>query len=631
MVSPLPLPPLGDFAYQAEQLLAIESKMSQILLVRDESGRPLIFKIAATAALSRCSANRQAIHNSVRWLERIPPHPALAGLQPIVRKPNQTPSRQPPTGAGPISTQQATHLATLQEWPGAPEFVVMDYLPGGTLSAFVRRTPLPAKVALWLTYRLAQALAHLHAHGCVHRDLKPENILFKQAPQQVKSLQALQPVLIDFGIAAGAGENKLVCGSRQWMAPELQVAYTRQLLAVDPAWDIYALGLISCYMLSGLRPPPNGTAAQDYQDYQARVFAVFAAPSAAHEESLTIGMQLKQLLQQMLAEQPAARPTATMLITAIKTLLTTVDDAKILSTPVGPAPLLEPASPRTSTFPVVGWVATRVNRYTIGSLVAGLLLLLVLARYNGDSEQIVNAAAAVQIAAKSAEKAVATSQQIVAVVSTPKSTPKRMLTATGQGQFFVDPAPTLAALPTIERTTSVNLEPIPTLAAIELISAALPTLAPLPPTATPTSRPSSTSLPTRTATQPPTAAPTDRPVALPSLRLQLLAPAAAEVSSTPRVAFTWETVGAAATAEQCFELVFWDGQNPSDKRSPVGASPERQRTVNFAALCDSRDPLLQRLARSADGFDWGVRIVDCANPHTILQDASDSRHYTYRP
>ena len=35
------------------------------------------------------------------------------------------------------------------------------------------------------------------------------------------------PILIDFGVAAQAGEAKLVSGSRLWMAPEIQAAFAQ--------------------------------------------------------------------------------------------------------------------------------------------------------------------------------------------------------------------------------------------------------------------------------------------------------------------------------------------------------------------------------------------------------------------
>ena len=53
--------------------------------------------------------------------------------------------------------------------------------------------------------------------------------------------------------------------------------------------------------------------------------------------------------------------------------------------------------------------------------------------------------------------------------------------------------------------------------------------------------------------------------------------------------------------------------------------------MNLRALADGTEPLLRRWVRLPDGFVWGVRIVDCATPRTILQDVREERHYRYQP
>ncbi len=686
MASTTTLPPLGDFAYQAERLLATDSKMSQILVVRDPAGRALILKIAATAHQLQCASNRQAIYNSVRWLERIPPHPGIATLQPIAYK------RVAPANPGP--SDPAIYVAALAEWPGTPEFVVMDYLAGGTLSDLVRKRPLPGKVLLWLIYRLAQTIAHLHQHGCVHRDLKPENILFGQPPRQVPSLQALQPVLIDFGVAAGVGELKLICGSRLWLAPELQRANEQQLLTVDPAWDIYALGLISCYILSGLRPRRNAYTYQDCLDYQARVFAALDEEWSTQEDAADgVRARLAQLLQQALAQEPASRPQATTLATEVGRLLSEVVGGREVSpqpakvsaaaghqplagndpplpaaqralaaapppgyrtmlpaevaqpyattpvrpTPVtaAPAPVLVTASP-TPYAPPAGWRRKLQNRYTVGAVSLGLLLLLLFVIIGGNREPQANAAAVGAAAVHTAQISVHTPAVGVTIQT---GTPAAVTQPgpAGADPTATAPAPTLAALPSIATTPARDTTSIPTLAPLAPTGTVQPTLASLPLVAalralpTPSVTFSPTPRPTPATSPTPDHTPTVRAASPAPPSVNLLRPADNEVSSTPRVAFMWESADQPLRATQCFELVFWAEQNPQDQRSPVGASRASQHTVNFATLLDSSDPLLRQLARSVEGFLWGVRVVDCANPRTVVQDSSDSRHYTYQP
>ena len=54
------------------------------------------------------------------------------------------------------------------------DFLVMEYIPGITLSERVAARPLPEKEVPHLGVQLEEGLAAAHDHGVVHRDLKPE-------------------------------------------------------------------------------------------------------------------------------------------------------------------------------------------------------------------------------------------------------------------------------------------------------------------------------------------------------------------------------------------------------------------------------------------------------------------------
>lgn len=110
-----------------------------------------------------------------------------------------------------------------------------------------------------------------------------------------------------------------------------------------------------------------------------------------------------------------------------------------------------------------------------------------------------------------------------------------------------------------------------------------------------------------------------------------MAPASETVSNQPTVDFAWQVIEPPLAAEQCAELVFWDPANPADQRSPVGAGKEDQKRVAFDFLTASADPLLRSLAQSRRAFEWGVRIVSCAEPQSVLRAAEEVRVYTYQP
>src|SRR5262249_14467695 len=57
-------------------------------------------------------------------------------------------------------------------------FVVMQYLPGGTLAIRLSAGPLELRDLTPAIERVAEALDMAHARQIIHRDIKPANILF---------------------------------------------------------------------------------------------------------------------------------------------------------------------------------------------------------------------------------------------------------------------------------------------------------------------------------------------------------------------------------------------------------------------------------------------------------------------
>jgi eukaryotic-like serine/threonine-protein kinase len=90
--------------------------------------------------------------------------------------------------------------------------------------------------------QLAQALAALHAAGCVHRDVKPSNVIV--TPEG-------RAVLLDFGLASTTnGESALLgAGTPEYMAPEQVTEST-----VGAGADWYAMGAILFQVLAGRLP-----------------------------------------------------------------------------------------------------------------------------------------------------------------------------------------------------------------------------------------------------------------------------------------------------------------------------------------------------------------------------------------
>ena len=97
---------------------------------------------------------------------------------------------------------------------------------------------------------LCHALAAAHDIGVVHRDLKPQNI-FLAKPRRPGERFTLK--ILDFGIAKvledGRTQATGTTGTPLWMAPE----QTSALDGVSPATDVWALGLLAFYLLTGKR------------------------------------------------------------------------------------------------------------------------------------------------------------------------------------------------------------------------------------------------------------------------------------------------------------------------------------------------------------------------------------------
>jgi serine/threonine-protein kinase len=136
----------------------------------------------------------------------------------------------------------------------ATPFFVAEYAEGGTLKDHVRkRGPLALEETLEILEPIAGALREAHEMGIVHRDIKPSNILFTQAgPASVVKLA-------DFSIAKAYNEvpnraddtntnsaDKVGLYSLGWAAPE-QLRGEK----VGPTADVFALGLMAAYMLTG--------------------------------------------------------------------------------------------------------------------------------------------------------------------------------------------------------------------------------------------------------------------------------------------------------------------------------------------------------------------------------------------
>jgi serine/threonine-protein kinase len=134
-------------------------------------------------------------------------------------------------------------------------YYVMEYLPGLSLEDLVERHgPLPPGRAVHLLRQVCAALREAHGIGLVHRDIKPSNVLACERGGVYDVAK-----LLDFGIvqsiapgreAARLTQLGAIAGSPPYMAPEQAAGK----LSVDGRGDIYSLGAVAYFLLTG-RPP----------------------------------------------------------------------------------------------------------------------------------------------------------------------------------------------------------------------------------------------------------------------------------------------------------------------------------------------------------------------------------------
>ncbi len=122
----------------------------------------------------------------------------------------------------------------------------MALVEGESLRAKVEREgPQPMRVVRRVLEQVGQALAYAHAKGVVHRDVKPDNILIETTGRAL---------VTDFGIAKALDPSATdvtrpgeIVGTARYMAPEQALDDG----VVDGRADVYALGLVGYFMLTG--------------------------------------------------------------------------------------------------------------------------------------------------------------------------------------------------------------------------------------------------------------------------------------------------------------------------------------------------------------------------------------------
>ena len=142
-------------------------------------------------------------------------------------------------------------------------YLIMEYIDGTPIDKYVKKFPnnrMPQEVAIAIMKEIVKGIGYGHQRkipiegydGVLHLDIKPSNVMVSNNGQ-VK--------IIDYGISQGTTEQRSekIMGTLMFMAP-CQLDINSEL---DNRTDIYALGLLFYYMLTGSYPHPNNLSNED--------------------------------------------------------------------------------------------------------------------------------------------------------------------------------------------------------------------------------------------------------------------------------------------------------------------------------------------------------------------------------
>lgn len=173
-------------------------------------------------------------------------------------------------------------------------YIVMEYVPGSDLNSLLqRRGRFTVDETLPLIRQACAGIGYAHRAGLIHCDVKPHNFLITP-DNRLK--------VTDFGIARaletilGDENEQVVWGSPQYFSPEQAAGKP-----TSPASDVYSLGVVIFYMLTGRLPFTAGTASE-----MAQLHRQAQPPNPSHYNP-AIPQPLEEIILKILSKEPSQR------------------------------------------------------------------------------------------------------------------------------------------------------------------------------------------------------------------------------------------------------------------------------------------------------------------------------------
>ena len=199
-------------------------------------------------------------------------------------------------------------------------YYAMELLDGRDLESLIKEFgPMPHERVMYLLQQICHSLAEAHARQMVHRDIKPANIFLCRMGLDFDFIKVL-----DFGLVQTRRPDpttaltqtlvtvQQLIGTPAYMAPELILGRDD----VDRRADVYAIGCVAFFLLTGTRVFQEGTQMQALIDH---VHTDPVPPSNRLGQALP--REIDVLVLECLRKDPADRPQdASELLQRIKSL-----------------------------------------------------------------------------------------------------------------------------------------------------------------------------------------------------------------------------------------------------------------------------------------------------------------------